>query len=63
VVIIGGMKFGMFTPTEAAVVAAVYSFVVGKFIYGELKMARAARPGAGAGKTTARVMFLVAARW
>jgi TRAP-type mannitol/chloroaromatic compound transport system permease large subunit len=37
VIIIGGMKFGIFTPTEAAVVAAVYSFVVGKFVYRELK--------------------------
>jgi TRAP-type C4-dicarboxylate transport system permease large subunit len=37
VVIIGGMKFGVFTPTEAAVVAAVYSFVVGMFVYRELK--------------------------
>jgi tripartite ATP-independent transporter DctM subunit len=37
-VILGGMKFGVFTPTEAAVVAAVYSFVVGMFIYRELKL-------------------------
>ena len=37
IVIIGGMKFGVFTPTEAAVVAAVYSFCVGMFIYRELK--------------------------
>lgn len=36
VVIIGGMKFGVFTPTEAAVVAAVYSFGVGMFVYREL---------------------------
>ena len=43
VVIIGGMKFGVFTPTEAAVVAAVYAFVVGMFIYRELKFAPALR--------------------
>ena len=35
-IIIGGMKFGIFTPTEAAVAAAVYAFIVGKFIYREL---------------------------
>jgi TRAP-type C4-dicarboxylate transport system permease large subunit len=43
VVILGGMKFGVFTPTEAAVVAAVYSFVVGMFIYRELKLRRCTR--------------------
>lgn len=61
VVILGGMKFGVFTPTEAAVVAAVYSFVVGMFIYRELKPAHLYGLILSAGKTTAVVMFLVAA--
>lgn len=61
VVIIGGMKMGIFTPTEAAVVAAVYSFVVGKFIYRELKWGSLYGLILAAGKTTSVVMFLVAA--
>ena len=61
VVIIGGIKFGVFTPTEAAVVAAVYSFVVGMFIYRELKFKALYSLILAAGKTTAVVMFLVAA--
>ncbi|MDB5928836.1 MAG: dctQ [Polaromonas sp.] len=61
VLIIGGMKFGVFTPTEAAVVAAVYSFVVGMFIYRELKLSELYGLVLAAGKTTAVVMFLVAA--
>jgi tripartite ATP-independent transporter DctM subunit len=61
VLIIGGMKFGVFTPTEAAVVAAVYSFVVGMFIYRELKIKALYKLILSAGKTTAVVMFLVAA--
>ncbi len=61
IVIIGGMKFGIFTPTEAAVVAAVYSFVVGMFIYRELKWSALYGLILSAGKTTAVVMFLVAA--
>ncbi len=61
IVIIGGMKFGIFTPTEAAVVAAVYSFVVGMFIYRELKWSELYGLILAAGKTTAVVMFLVAA--
>jgi tripartite ATP-independent transporter DctM subunit len=61
VFIIGGMKFGVFTPTEAAVVAAVYSFVVGAFIYRELRFRDLYRLVLTAGKTTAVIMFLVAA--
>ncbi|MFZ5967362.1 MAG: TRAP transporter large permease [Bacillota bacterium] len=37
VIILGGIYGGIFTPTEAAVVAVVYGFVVGAFIYRELK--------------------------
>jgi TRAP-type transport system large permease protein len=61
VIIIGGMKFGVFTPTEAAVVAAVYSFLVGMFIYREMKWSQIYGLFLAAGKTTAVVMFLVAA--
>ena len=61
IIIIGGMKAGVFTPTEAAVVAAVYSFVVGMFIYRELKWREIYGLFLAAGKTTAVVMFLVAA--
>jgi tripartite ATP-independent transporter DctM subunit len=61
VVILGGMKFGVFTPTEAAVVAAVYSFLVGLLVYRELKVRDLYRLILSAGKTTAVVMFLVAA--
>ena len=61
IVIIGGMKIGAFTPTEAAVVAAVYSFAVGMFCYRELKLKELYGLTLAAGKTTAVVMFLVAA--
>lgn len=36
IIILGGIYGGIFTPTEAAVVATVYSLVVGKFVYHEL---------------------------
>jgi TRAP-type transport system large permease protein len=61
VIIIGGMKAGVFTPTEAAVVAAVYAFIVGKFIYRELQWSQIYGLFLAAGKTTAVVMFLVSA--
>ncbi|MEY4267605.1 MAG: Sialic acid transporter permease protein SiaT [Pseudomonadota bacterium] len=61
VTIIGGMKFGVFTPTEAAVVAVVYSMLVGLFIYREIKFRDLYRITLSAAKTSAVVMFLVAA--
>jgi tripartite ATP-independent transporter DctM subunit len=61
VIIIGGMKIGAFTPTEAAVVAAVYSFLIGALVYRELKFSALYQLILSAGKTTAVIMFLVAA--
>jgi tripartite ATP-independent transporter DctM subunit len=61
VVIIGGMKTGAFTPTEAAVVACVYAFAVGFFVYGEIRVADIRDALLSAIKTSAAVMFLVAA--
>ncbi|MCO5733366.1 TRAP transporter large permease [Rhizobium sp. SSA_523] len=60
VVIIGGLKLGVFTPTEAAVVAAVYALFVGLFIYRELKIADLYQVFLSAAKTTSVVMFLAA---
>jgi tripartite ATP-independent transporter DctM subunit len=60
-IIIFGLRFGIFTPTEAAVVAAVYALVVSVFIYRELKLAQLYAVFVTAAKTTAVVMFLVAA--
>lgn len=37
VLILGGIYAGIFTPTEAAVVAIVYSFIIGAFVHKELK--------------------------
>ncbi|HWT30112.1 MAG TPA: TRAP transporter large permease subunit [Propylenella sp.] len=61
VIVLGGIRFGIFTPTEAAVVAAVYAFFVGMFIYRELRLRDLYGVFLSAAKTTAVVMFLVAA--
>lgn len=60
IVIIGGLKMGVFTPTEAAVVAAVYALFVGLFIYRELKISDLYHVFLAAAKTTSVVMFLAA---
>ncbi|MFM8609307.1 MAG: TRAP transporter large permease [Burkholderiaceae bacterium] len=61
VTIIGGMKMGIFTPTEAAVVAVVYSLFVGLFIYREIRVRDLYGIVLTAAKTSSVVMFLVAA--
>ncbi|CAO3361399.1 TRAP transporter large permease subunit [Azospirillum palustre] len=60
-IIIFGLKFGIFTPTEAAVVAAVYALFVAVVVYRELKPSQLFDLFASAATTTAVVMFLVAA--
>jgi len=60
-IILVGLRFGVFTPTEAAVVAAVYAFFVASVIYRELNFRQLYAVFVSAAKTTAVVMFLVAA--
>jgi tripartite ATP-independent transporter DctM subunit len=61
VIVIAGLKFGVFTPTEAAVVAAVYALLISVFVYRELKLSQLYGVFLSAAKTTAVIMFLVAA--
>jgi len=60
IIIIGGMKTGIFTPTEAAVVAAFYALFVALVVHREMKIAEIHGVLVRAGKTTAIVMFLCA---
>jgi tripartite ATP-independent transporter DctM subunit len=59
VIIVGGIRFGIFTPTEAAVVAAVYAIFVSTVIYREMTWAMFLRILINSGRATAMVMFLV----
>jgi len=61
VIILGGIKAGIVTPTEAAVVAAAYALFVGMFIYRELSPRELPHVILQAAKTTAVIMFLVCA--
>ncbi len=60
VIIIGGMKSGVFTPTEAAVVAAFYALLISLFVHREMKLTQVYDVLVRAAKTTAIVMFLCA---
>jgi tripartite ATP-independent transporter DctM subunit len=60
-IIVFGLKFGVFTPTEAAVVAAMYALIISVFVYKELTFKKLVPLFVAAAKTSAVVMFLVAA--
>lgn len=61
VIIVGGLRGGIFTPTEAAVVAAVYALFVATVVYRELDFKRLYHVLVAASRTTAVVMFLCGA--
>jgi len=61
VIILVGLRMGVFTPTEAGVVAAVYALFVSTVIYRSLKLSQLYGIFKAAAKTTAVVMFLIAA--
>ena len=60
VIIIGGMKSGIFTPTEAAVVAAAYALFISFFVHREMVLGDLSGVLVKAAKTTSVVMFLCA---
>ena len=60
-IIIGGMKSGMFTPTEAAVVAAVVALIVSVFIYRGMKLSDLPHILLASAKTASSIMLIVAA--
>lgn len=61
VIILVGLRMGVFTPTEAAVVAAVYALFVATVVYRELSWPQLIAVFVASAKTTSIVMFLVAA--
>jgi len=59
VIILGGIYGGVFTPTEAAVVAVIYALFVGIFIYKELDFKNFYNMFVKAGLTSAMIMMLI----
>ena len=60
VIILGGIYGGVFTPTEAAAVAAVYAFLIAVFVYRDIGMKDVPRVLIDSGKVTVMLMFIVA---
>lgn len=60
IIILGGIYGGVFTPTEAAVVSVFYAFIIGTFVYREIKLKNLYEMCVNAGITSAIVMFIIA---
>jgi C4-dicarboxylate transporter DctM subunit len=60
IIIMGGIYGGIFTPTEAAAVSAVYAFIVAVYIHRDLRLRDVPRVLTEAGKVTAMLMFIIA---
>lgn len=61
VIMMGGILSGIFTPTEAGVVACVYAWVVSTFLYKKMNLKLLKKVAIGSAKSTAVIMLIVAA--
>ncbi|HHV38294.1 MAG TPA: TRAP transporter large permease [Tepidimicrobium sp.] len=59
ILILYGILGGLFTPTEASIMAVLYAIVVGKFVYKELKLSDIPKITVDSMKMTAAIMILV----
>ncbi|HEX6633838.1 MAG TPA: TRAP transporter large permease subunit [Usitatibacter sp.] len=60
IIILGGIYGGIFTPTEAAAVAAVYAFFVAIFVYRDMGIKDVPKVLVDAGRVTVMLMFIIA---
>lgn len=61
VIILGGVMTGIFTPTESAVVAVVYAFILAFFVYREVNLKQLAESVNSSAITSAAILFIIAA--
>ena len=61
VIIVGGMTFGWFTPTEAAIAACTWALILGIFLYRSLSLKQFYKVSMDTIETTAGVLLIVAA--
>ncbi|MCV2369916.1 TRAP transporter large permease [Roseateles oligotrophus] len=59
VVVMGGIYSGVFTPTEAAAMAAVYAFIVAVFIYKDLPLKRVAKVLLDSASMSAMLLYII----
>ncbi len=59
VVVMGGIYTGMFTPTEAAAMAAVYAFIIAVFVYKDLKLSDVPRVLLNSANMSAMLLYII----
>jgi len=60
VIIVGGIVSGMFTPTESAMIGAVYSLIVAIVVYREMRLRQLPKVLVDSAKTTAKLVIIIA---
>ncbi len=59
VVVMGGIYTGLFTPTEAAAMSAVYAFVIAVFVYRDLKLSDVPRVLLNSANMSAMLLYII----
>src|SRR5204863_10222458 len=59
VIVLGGIYGGLFTPTEAAAMSAVYAFVFAVFVYRDMKLSDVPRVLLGSANMSAMILYIV----
>jgi len=59
VIVLGGIYAGMFTPTEAAAISAVYAFVIAVFVYRDMTLSDVPRVLLGSANMSAMILYIV----
>ncbi len=58
-IVLGGIYAGMFTPTEAAAVSAVYAFVIAVFVYRDMSLKDVPRVLLGSANMSAMILYII----
>ena len=59
IIVIGGIYTGMFTPTEAAAMSAVYAFIVSVFVYKDMKLRQVAKVLLDSANMSAMLLYII----
>src|SRR5205085_11907367 len=57
--VLGGIYAGVFTPTEAAVISAVYAFVIAVFVYRDMSLKDVPRVLLGSANMRAMILYII----
>ncbi len=59
VIVMGGIYSGIFTPTEAAAIAAVYAFIIAVFVYKDLRLSQVGRVLLDSASLSAMLLYII----